>query len=267
MRALAPALLCLPLLAAAASAAEPAPQAVRSEIEQTLRPGGFAVVVQAGIPTTSVHGANGRRLNAHLSVDVRDGRWTPARGLLDGERQPLDTLQQGEIVEVRSLRYHEDRVDVLTVSVEAHKVDRGPFRKDQREPMSTNFKFFVPFPLATWDDVPRFLALVGAFLRPFPTEAEARRFAAQLLAGTPPAPAPPSAAPPPVTPTSPPAAPSPSPAAVTGPREVKPGMTMDEVRKLLGNPSREVTFGAKAKWTYPDVVVVFQDGRVSDVEM
>jgi hypothetical protein len=47
--------------------------------------------------------------------------------------------------------------------------------------------------------------------------------------------------------------------------EIEPGMTMDDVEDLLGPPARAVTFGARTRWTYPDCVVVFEDGKVVEV--
>jgi Zn-dependent protease with chaperone function len=47
--------------------------------------------------------------------------------------------------------------------------------------------------------------------------------------------------------------------------EIRKGMTVDEVRKALGEPQAEVVFGDKTKWTYRDLVVVFEGGKVVDV--
>jgi Zn-dependent protease with chaperone function len=48
--------------------------------------------------------------------------------------------------------------------------------------------------------------------------------------------------------------------------DIKRGMTVDEVRKALGDPQAEVVFGEKTRWTYPDLVIVFERGRVADVK-
>ena len=65
-----------------------------------------------------------------------------------------------------------------------------------------------------------------------------------------------------------PGRPAASPAPVSGgeKREIKPGMTFDEVRAAFGAPANEVVFGGKAKWTFPDLTVIFEDGKVSDVK-
>ena len=48
--------------------------------------------------------------------------------------------------------------------------------------------------------------------------------------------------------------------------EIKRGMTVDDVRKALGDPQAEVVFGEKTRWTYPDLVIVFEKGLVADVK-
>jgi Zn-dependent protease with chaperone function len=63
-----------------------------------------------------------------------------------------------------------------------------------------------------------------------------------------------------------PAAPAPAPPAGTQRRELKPGMTPDEVRKLLGKPKEETVFGNRTRWSYPDLSVIFEDGRVKEVK-
>lgn len=61
-------------------------------------------------------------------------------------------------------------------------------------------------------------------------------------------------------------APAPAPAAGGGRRELKPGMTFDEVRGVFGNPAGEVVFGNKARWSFADLTVVFEDGKVTEVK-
>ena len=48
--------------------------------------------------------------------------------------------------------------------------------------------------------------------------------------------------------------------------EIKPGMTTDEVRRAFGPPRSEVVFGEKLRWTYQDMTVVFEKGKVVDVK-
>jgi Zn-dependent protease with chaperone function len=47
--------------------------------------------------------------------------------------------------------------------------------------------------------------------------------------------------------------------------EIRPGMTMAEVRAALGDPDAEVVFGGKTQWTFRALTVVFVDGKVTDV--
>jgi Zn-dependent protease with chaperone function len=60
---------------------------------------------------------------------------------------------------------------------------------------------------------------------------------------------------------------SPTPAGTATKRtEIKPGMTTADVRAALGDPAAEVVFGGKTRWTYPDLTVLFVNGKVTDVE-
>jgi hypothetical protein len=63
------------------------------------------------------------------------------------------------------------------------------------------------------------------------------------------------------TPALPAAAPS---------REIEKGMTLEQVRALLGAPKEEFLFttadGQQAKWVFAHLKVTFLDGRVTTVE-
>ena len=48
--------------------------------------------------------------------------------------------------------------------------------------------------------------------------------------------------------------------------DLKPGMTPLEVMDTLGKPDREVAFGNTVKWTYPDLTVIFENGRLKEVK-
>jgi Zn-dependent protease with chaperone function len=49
-------------------------------------------------------------------------------------------------------------------------------------------------------------------------------------------------------------------------KEIRPGMSANEVRALLGKPKEEVAFGAKSIWTYPAFSVVFEGAKVVEVK-
>lgn len=49
-------------------------------------------------------------------------------------------------------------------------------------------------------------------------------------------------------------------------KTVKLGMSTDDVKKTLGNPTKVVDLGAKQVFVYPDMKIVFIDGKVSDVQ-
>jgi hypothetical protein len=43
-------------------------------------------------------------------------------------------------------------------------------------------------------------------------------------------------------------------------------MSMLEVIDILGKPQKEVAFESKTRWTYPDLTVLFVNGRVTQVQ-
>jgi len=251
--------------------AEKVPSEFKAPFEQKFWAGRtYAVVMQKGIPTTSIYGVKGDSTNAHYSVDVVDGNWKTSEGLLDFDQTYADFLDLGEVMELSSLSWKDNRVDMKLVSVESKKVTRGSgFSKStKREPVATNFKFFFSFPkskVMTAADVPAALEYVQTYLQPFPNESQARTYAALLIAGgairasTPPersqgAPARTQAA----------AAPAAAPHATK--KEIKLGMTPLEVIDILGRPQKELTFQNTNRWTYPDLTVVFENGKVKEVK-
>jgi hypothetical protein len=44
------------------------------------------------------------------------------------------------------------------------------------------------------------------------------------------------------------------------------GQTPDQVQAILGNPDRIINLGAKQIYVYKDMKIIFQDGKVSDVQ-
>ena len=62
------------------------------------------------------------------------------------------------------------------------------------------------------------------------------------------------------------AATSATPSAGATSAEIKVGMTPEQVRAVLGNPKEEIKFASRVRWTYPDVTVVFENGKVQDVK-
>jgi hypothetical protein len=256
MRTLA-ALVCLG--AAPLGAAEKLSPSFRAAFEQTFRSSrSYAVVVQEGVPTTSVYGKEGKSQNAHYSIDVVDGKWKTSQGLLDFDQTAADFLNKGEVMELNAVSYKENRVDLRMVSVEAHKVTRGGLLKStKREPVATNFKFFFPFSAQDEKDVPTAIEYIGQYLRAFPSEQQARDFSARLATG--------EGGRQTASTSRPSSSSTGAPAGGTTKKEVKVGMTALEVIEVLGKPEREVSFENKTRWTYPDLTVIFENGRVKEV--
>jgi hypothetical protein len=237
--------------------AEKVPQDFRAAFEQTYKTKRtHAVVMMEGIPTTSIYGINGDSTGgtAHFSVDVREEGWKTSEGIMDFDQTAADTLHKGEVMELASIAYKDDRVDLRMVSLEAHKVTRGSWilKSHKPEPVATNFKFFFPFRVTGAADAPKAVEFIDHYLRAFPGEAQARAYGAQMTAAgaEPPRPAAASAAPV---------------AAPTTKKDIKAGMTALQVIDVLGKPQNEVNFENKTRWTYPDLTVIFENGRVKEV--
>jgi hypothetical protein len=254
--ALATTLLC----AAAPLQAEKLPPDFRAAFETKFRKGfTFAVVTQPGVPTTSIYGVDGKSSGtAHFSIDVVNGQWKQSEGLLDFDQTAADFLNQGEVMELSSISFKDNRVDLRMTSVEAHKVTRGSlFKSSQREPVATNFKFFFPFVVAGASDVSKAMDYIASYLQVFTSEGEARTYGARLLAG---------GAEPRSTSTAPRKTTTAASATAATKKEIKTGMTPLEVMEVLGKPEKEVSFENKSRWTYPDLTVVFENGRVKEVK-
>ena len=235
--------LSLSALAVQAGPSKMSPE-FRSVLEGKVRKGAYAVVTQKGVPTTSIYGIDGQQTEAYYSVDVKGGAWQTSQGLFDVNQVEVDTLNLGEVMEVAgvSIKAGDNRVDLRMVSVETHRVRRGDGRQ-AREPVSTNFKFFFPKPLQSRDDMAAAMEYIGSCLSLFPNEDEARAQAAQVMGGGSGTPA----------------------TGKTAKAEIQQGMTPLEVLNALGKPTQELTFGSQSKWTYPQLTVVFENGRVKEV--
>jgi len=255
-------------LTAVPARAEKIPPEFRSAFEGKVRKGAsYAVVVQKGVPTTSIYGVNGDQTDAFYSVDIKGGEWQTSEGWLDLNQVAVDSLVQGEVMEVVDVTFKDGRIDLRMVSIEAHKVTRGSgFGKStKREPASTNFKFFFPFAVRSAQDLPQALEYIEAWVRLFPSESAARTFSGQVLAGGAPAATAPARAAAPAHAAGT-ARPAPAAAPTTTKKEIKVGMGMLEVIDILGRPQKEVSFESKTRWTYPDLRVIFVNGRVTQVE-
>lgn len=257
--------LALTLLAPAAHA-EKLPPDFKAALEKVLRPGKtFGVMVQKGVPTTSIYGIDGNAGgNAHYSIDVKDGNWSTSQGLLDFNQRAADFLDIGEVMELASVSFKDNRVDLRFVSLESHKVARGNIivtRRD-REAVATNFKFFFPFTAQSAADAPKAIAYIEEYLKLAPSEDEARDLGRRMAQGE----ADPDPKSSPKLSAKPTPAPSAAPAKPAAKREIKVGMTPLEVVEILGKPRQEVAFENKSKWTYPDITVVFENGRVKEVK-
>jgi hypothetical protein len=222
----------------------------------------YLVALRDDIPTTSVYGIKGDQTSAYYSIDIVDGQWKTSEGIMDFNQAAVDHLRRGEILELVDVTYKDNRVDLRAVSVENHKVTRGNWLvKDRKpEPVSTNFKFFLPYPksrVLTAADVPAVRRYVEQYVRPFRGMDAARAYAARVESGTADRERP--------APGRSERVASHSGSSAGGRQEIKAGMTSLEVIELLGKPQKEVAFEGTSRWAYADLTVIFVNGRVKEV--
>jgi hypothetical protein len=247
--------LALCLLAVTPLRAEKLSPEFRAAFEKIFQPGfTHAVVVKQGIPTTSIYGIEGDTNTGHYSIDIVNGQWKASEGFLDTDQAAADFLRKGEILKLDSVSYKDNRVDLRMVSLEAHEVTRGGWLLTDRkpEPVATNFKFFLPFPknkILTSSDMPEVRRYIEDYFKVFTDSTSARAFSAQFLTGQAPAAGPQAGASPTVK------------------KEIKVGMTALEVIEILGKPQKEVSFENQTRWTYPDLTVIFENGKVKEVRL
>lgn len=244
------------LVGAGPLAAAKIPREFRSAFEASYRKNEtYAVLVRTGIPAMTVYGPNHTYRDGYYAIDVREGEWKSSNEI---EQLVTDYLEKGEVMQLAAVSYGDNRVDLRMVALEPRRVPRVSGGKvlDGFEPVAAKLNFFLPFDksrVLTPADLPVVQKLIEAYVRVFSTESAARAFAARLrpsqVSGAGRAGSPPAAA----------SAPAPK------KREIKAGMTAQEVTRILGRPLKEVTFGSSARWTYPDLTVIFENGRVKDV--
>jgi len=66
--------------------------------------------------------------------------------------------------------------------------------------------------------------------------------------------------------SAPPAAPAPAAQPSAPPKTIALGQTTDQVVAILGQPQKIVNLGAKLMYFYPDMKVIFTNGKVTDVQ-
>lgn len=254
------ALAVLTLLDAAPLAAEKLSAEFRAAFEKVYRKeASHAVVMHGGIPTTSVYGPRKTYKTGYYDIEIEDGEWRRCPNPDEPDQMELGRLEKGEIVKLAGIAYKDNRINLRMVALEPREVTRNSLTriKDQYEPVATNFRFFLPFDksrVLTASDLPVVQKYIEAYLKFFPDQASAQSFAARVR--------PPSAR----APGAPPASGQSAGGRATARRDIKPGMSPDQVRAVLGPPVKEVTFGQTARWTYPDASVLFENGRVKEVK-
>ena len=133
------------------------------------------------------------------------------------------------------------------------------------DPDANNVRYYgqLNIPIANGASADDAMKTVGEALT---VQADTSTAAAQPGAPAPIAPpaAPADASQPAMAPIAPPPPPTDAPAAA--PKTISMGQTKDQVTAILGSPKKVVNLGAKEIDYYPDMKVVYTNGKVSDVQ-
>ncbi len=133
-------------------------------------------------------------------------------------------------------RFKDNRVELWCVTLDRYPVEgKTTFKTDiiyQR--LYVKFRFFFDESVLENDDLGSIFQTIDWWVKPFPTEEEAKVFRDTLVLAAVP--------------------------------EIKIGMTIADVESLFGIPSRKATLADKVIYKYEDMTVEFVDGKVSDVK-
>ncbi len=144
-----------------------------------------------------------------------------------------EPLLKGELLLVRRIWFH-DGVQIEVAS-QPHHVERTPGAAYEIKRSHSEIGLAqLHFKSLSEKDAMSSTAAISLWVRPFDSIADAAKFAAEL------------SAPPP-------------------PKEIKIGMTVDEVARTLGAPQTKVDLGEKTLYRYKDLTVEFRSGKVADV--
>lgn len=226
----------------------------------------YAVVMKSDLPTTSVYGIQGDQTEAYYGIDIKEGEWSNSEGFWDFNQMVVDHFNVGEVLELKYSYIRPNRLDLHMVSLEQHKVTRndGLFNSEQREPVATLFKFFMPYPKEEEipaEKLPEIVAAVEAYIKLFKNEDAARAFSAKMVAGDTGSSG--ESRPRPIDSAAPK---SDSQTESATKKEIKAGMTQDEVKSILGEPTEELTFESTVRWKYSDMTIIFENGKVTELK-
>jgi len=224
-----------------------------ADLTDIVTAGSILVLKRGNIMMTPISTSN------PYSNTYKDGRITQnvlgklARFGPPGTPQPnLRTFVPGEKMWVTKIECHDDGV-VFSLYTDAYA--------DIRYKATLKFPFDKKASMPSADDMSR---VVGEVFSVQAADNGGGQQQQAAPAAAPPAPVPAPAPAPEMAPIAPPPPPADEPAAP--PKELKIGMTKDQVTASFGQPQKVVKLGTKEIYVYPDLKVTFVNGKVTDVQ-
>lgn len=179
------------------------------------------------------------------SIRVKNGGvFKKSKSLLNLGKEANQTLPEGELVSVKAVEVKKKGVYIAVKTVRklfAGMKDEGKksfHLKNKYDNYGTEFEFhFDKEYLLTYSEKNYDFIIKGIenYLKFFETDSEAMAFVS-------------------------------SGGKTTEKAELKTGMTIEEVTEIMGLPEKKLSFGDKTKFVYKDMTVIFESGKVSEVD-
>jgi len=199
----------------------------------------YAVVMVDNMPTGTEKGEKAEDSTATAFVKADDGGPIEKKKFLGVAMDMGNTyLNKGEIVQIRDISVGKNDVTFAIRTVRQIEVTRGKgiFEKKYPEYHRTQLEmnFSIPYCTDTPESLNFIKTSVEKYFKPFKTMDEATVFVNSTNMG--------------------------------GSVEIKIGMTIEEVVKLLGLPKQKMESGNVIKYKYDDWKITFENGVVTEVD-
>jgi hypothetical protein len=213
------------------------------KIEDLLDESGVGVVMyESGFPTMTEKGVDSEGSIENIKLTIKNGgEWEFGKKMFGLAKSDTSTnvLNRGDMVKITadSIRIKKDYIMFEVRSLKRMDVTRGKsiYEKKYQEYHRTllNFKFAKEYHADTEDNFNFIKESIEKYVIFFPDESKATVYIDSELGST---------------------------------TEIKVGMTVEEVVKILGVPKQKAKAGNKLKYKYDDWKITFVDGKVVEID-
>lgn len=197
------------------------------------------VIMMDGIPTMTEKGQDSEKSDDSSRIVIKDGgKWEFGKVLGIAFEKKTNELNKGALVNIASSIYCKKSTLQFTVrTVNQMEVTRGKSIYEKKYPeyhrTTFQFKFSPEYHADSEDNLAFIQETLAKYIKLFGSDSEAQLFVNSEGGGS---------------------------------VEIKVGMTVEEVVKLLGLPKQKAKMGNKLKYKYDDWKITFVDGKVVEVD-